>query len=236
LVERLAQWYDESFPVVLIDDKHQRADIPWVGVDNRVGALSAVRHLLRLGHRKIAHIQGPPHYACSQERAQGYQEALAEAGLGVAADFVVRGDFQVASGRACASALLSLDERPSAIFAANDHMAWGVLELAEERGLRVPEDIAVVGFDDTPPSQHKHPPLTTVRQPFQVMGQRAAELLLWLVDVQHNGGEKRQKDMPLLHPPLPLPGYNAPLHIQLDTSLVVRQSCGAGRFASVVDR
>jgi LacI family transcriptional regulator len=236
MIERLAQWYDAGFPVVLIDDQHQRPDMPCVGVDNRVGAAAAVRHLLHLGYRQIAHIQGPPQYQCSQERYEGYQQALAEAGLTINPAHVLQGDFQVASGRACASQVLSLTERPSAIFAANDHMAWGVLEYAEEQGLRIPEDVAVVGFDDTPPSRHKHPPLTTIRQPFQEMGQRAAELLLWLVDQPHNEGEKRFGPLRPLEPPLLLPGYNAPLHIQLETSLVIRQSCGARRLAPVADQ
>ncbi len=236
LVERLAQWYDERFPVVLIDDQHKRSDLPCVSVDNRLGACTAVRHLLRLGHRQIAHIQGPAQYQCTLERYEGYQQALAEAGVPVNPAFVLQGDFQVASGRDCAHRLLSQAERPSAIFVANDHMAWGVLEYAEERGLRVPEDVAVVGFDDTPPSRDKHPPLTTVSQPFQEMGQRATELLLWLVDLPHNEGEKRRKMLLPLEPPMPLPGYNVPLHIQLETSLSVRQSCGARRLASVADR
>ncbi len=235
MIERLAQWYDESFPVILIDDQHQPSEIPCVRVDNRLGALSAVRHLLRLGHRRIAHIQGPPHYQCSQERFAGYRQALEEAGLAVNPDWVVQGDFQVASGRACTGQLLAQTERPSAIFAANDHMAWGVLEYAEEHRLRVPEDIAVVGFDDTPPSRHKHPPLTTVRQPFQEMGQRAAELLLWLVDLPRSAGEQRLRPRRPLEPPLLLPGYNAPLHIQLETSLAIRHSCGVGHVAPVAE-
>ncbi|HEY7347146.1 MAG TPA: LacI family DNA-binding transcriptional regulator [Ktedonobacterales bacterium] len=232
-VERLTQWAEGNFPVVLIDDQHVPANTPWVGVDNRMGAAAAVRHLIGLGHRRIAHIRGPLQYQCSQERYQGYQQAMVEAGLALDPAFVLQGDFQVASGHACASTLLTLAERPSAIFAANDHMAWGVLEFAGAHGLRVPEDIAVVGFDDTPPSQYKHPPLTTVRQPFQEMGQRAAELLLWLIDLPHNGGEERRKTLLSLEPPLPFPGYNAPLHIQLKTSLIIRQSCGAQQLASI---
>ncbi|HEY7124855.1 MAG TPA: LacI family DNA-binding transcriptional regulator [Ktedonobacterales bacterium] len=235
LVERLAHWYDESFPVVLIDDQHKRSDLPCISVDNRLGAFTAVCHLLRLGHRKIAHIQGPAQYQCTLERYEGYQQAMAEAGVPVNPAYVLQGDFQVASGRECAHQLLSQTNRPSAIFVANDHMAWGVLEYAEERGLRIPEDVAVVGFDDTPPSRDKHPPLTTVSQPFQEMGKRAAELLLWLVDLPHNEGEKRHKTLLPLEPPMPLPGYNVPLHIQLETSLAVRQSCGARRLASVAD-
>jgi LacI family transcriptional regulator len=231
-VERLAEWYGEGFPVVLIDDQHLPADLPWIGVDNRRGALAAVRHLISLGHRRIAYIQGPPQHQCSQERYEGYRQALAEAGLALNPAFVAQGDFMVASGHTCASELLTLDgERPTAIFAANDHMAWGVLEFAQEYGLCVPEDIAVVGFDDTPPSQYKHPPLTTVHQPFQEMGKRAAELLLWLINLPRNGGDERRRP-PSLEPPLPLRGYTPPLHLQLETSLVVRQSCGAHQLTA----
>ncbi len=232
-LERLAQWYDEGFPVVLIDDQHMPANVPWIGVDNRKGALAAVRHLMSLGHRKIAYIQGPPHYQCTRERYEGYRQAIAEAGLALNPAFVAQGDFQVGGGFACASELLTLpDERPTAIFAANDHMAWGVLEFAQEYGLCVPEDLAVVGFDDTPPSRYKHPPLTTVCQPFQDMGKRAAELLLWLIDLPRSNGDRRRKPA-ALEPPVSLRGYTPPLHMQLETSLVIRQSCGAHQLASM---
>ncbi|HLW03476.1 MAG TPA: LacI family DNA-binding transcriptional regulator [Ktedonobacterales bacterium] len=235
-VERLAQWYDEGFPVVLIDDQHVPSDTPGISVDNRRGALAAVRHLMGLGHRRIAYMQGPLQYQCSQERYEGYQQAIAEAGLSMNPAYVVEGDFSVASGFTCASELMTLDgERPTAIFAANDHMAWGVLEFAQEYGLSVPEDIAVVGFDDTPPSQYKQPPLTTVRQPFQEMGKRAAELLLWLIDLSRNSADERRRP-PAFAPPSPIRGYTPPLHIQLETSLVVRQSCGAHQVTSINSR
>ncbi len=230
-VDRLAQCYDEGFPVVLIDDQHLLADIPWIGVDNRKGALTAVRHLVSLGHKRIAHIQGPAQYQCSQERYEGYRQGLAEAGLAFNPALVVQGDFMVASGHACASELLTLEERPSAIFSANDHMAWGVLEFAEEYGLCVPEDVALVGFDDTPPSRYKQPPLTTVRQPFQEMGKRAAELLLWLIDLPRNGSDEHRRL--LSEPPLPIRGYTPPLNIQMETSLVIRQSCGAHQLTAI---
>jgi LacI family transcriptional regulator len=233
-VERLAQWYGEGFPVVLIDDQHVPSDTPGICVDNRRGALAAMRHLLRLGHRKIAYMQGPPEYQCSKERYEGYQQAIAEAGMALNPAHVVVGDFSVASGFKCASELLTLEgERPTAIFAANDHMAWGVLEFAQEYGLSVPEDIAVVGFDDTPPSQYKQPPLTTVRQPFQEMGKRAAELLLWLIDLPRPDADERRNSSTFAPPSL-IRGYTPPLHIQLETSLVVRQSCGAHRFTPII--
>lgn len=226
---RLQQLHEEGTPVVVIDDQHLPANLPWVGADNRLGAYHAVRHLINLGHRRIAHIQGPSSYQCSHERYQGYAQALLEAGLMPDPKLIVQGDFEIASGRACARQLLALEERPTAIFAANDNMAWGVLEVAEDARLRVPDDLAVVGFDDTVPSSHKRPPLTTVRQPFQEMGQRAAEVLLWLVDSPRpvaNGWPTP----PSLKVPVPAPVPLDPVRIQLPTSLIVRQSCGADRL------
>lgn len=229
--QRLEHLYAEGFPIVLIDDQRSPPDVPWVGVDNRMGAYGAVRYLLELGHKKIAHIKGPATYQCSLERYEGYQQALTEAGIAPQPDYVVQGDFLVASGLTAAYSLFALPEPPSAIFAANDHMAWGVLEAAEECGLRVPEDLSVVGFDDMVPSAHKQPPLTTVSQPFYEIGLRAAELLLWLVEVRGTApGEGPGAGMPFsmpLRPPVP----RELLRIQAETSLVVRQSCSAYRVA-----
>ncbi len=229
--QRLTQLYEQGFPVVLIDDQGLPTAAPWVGVDNRTGASAAVRHLISLGHQRIAHIQGPAIYQCSLDRAQGYQQALAEANLSPNSALILQGDFTIASGRACAETLFTMPERPTAIFAANDHMAWGILEVAEERGLRVPEDVAVVGFDDTAPSIHKRPPLTTVRQPFHAMGQRAGELLLWLVDSLRLLAGNWQQTLAQNKPPLLSLAYNEPIRIQLETELIVRESCGAHRLA-----
>ncbi len=234
--ERLAQLYAHGFPVVVIDDQHLPPSAPWVGVDNRTGAYMAVRYLLDLGHRRIAHIKGPAAYQCSLDRYQGYQQALTEAGIAPNPAYAVQGDFLVAGGHAAANALFALSERPSAIFAANDHMAWGVLEAAEEWGLRVPQDVAVVGFDDMTPSAHKRPPLTTVSQPFYEIGLRAAELLLWLVDVR--GGMSGEwpgawaSSSAAASSPVP----NEPLRLLSSTSLVVRQSCSAYRARSVSEQ
>src|SRR5262249_36203318 len=125
---------------------------------------------------------GPASYQCSQERYQGYCQALIENGITPDSSLVVQGDFEVSGGHTAAHMLFSTGQRPTAIFAANDHMAWGVLEVAEDMGLRVPEDVALVGFDDMMTSAHKRPPLTTVSQPFHQMGLRAAELLLGLLE------------------------------------------------------
>lgn len=228
--QRLTQLHEQGFPVVMIDDQGLPTSAPWVGADNRSGAYMAVRHLISLGHRRIAHIQGPLRWQCSHDRYQGYCQALAEAGLAPDPTLVVQGDFEPPSGRACARQLFSMEERPTAIFSGNDNMAWEVLEVAEEFGLRVPDDVAVVGFDDTAPSAHKRPPLTTVRQPFDEMGKRAAELLLWLLESPRPFAAGWHGSASFVRPPLSLPTYNEPIRIQLPTSLVVRQSCGAERL------
>ena len=230
--ERLTQLYEQGFPMVMIDDQGLPTSIPWVGADNRTGAYQAVRHLISLGYQRIAHIKGPASYQCSQERYEGYCRALLEAGLTPDPALVVQGTFEIASGRAAAQTLFTLAERPSAVFAANDDMAWGVLEMAEQFGLRVPEDVALVGFDDMEPSVHKRPPLTTVKQPFHEMGRRAAELLLWRVEkprpLNTYPGMASYTPMPLIPS-----AYNEPIRVLLETNLIVRESCGVKHLTSV---
>jgi LacI family transcriptional regulator len=222
----LTQLHDQGFPVVLIDDQGLPTSAPWVGADNRIGAYQAVRHLIDLGHRRIAHIKGPASYQCSQERYQGYCQALTEAGLHPDPTLVVQGDFEIGSGRVAARQFFSQADRPTAIFAANDHMAWGVLEVAENLTLRVPEDVAVVGFDDMPTSVHKRPSLTTVSQPFHHMGVRAAELLLGLLESPRPVPMYTGTPSYLKSSFFPS-AYAEPMRILLETKLVVRESCGA---------
>ena len=229
--QKLVHLYEQGIPVVLIDDQHLPPNAPWVWVDNHRGAYEAVRYLLELGHRRIAHIKGPGAYQCSIDRYHGYEQALIEAGITPRSDYVIQGDFLVASGRAAANTLFASQERPSAIFAANDHMAWGVLEAAEAWGLRVPEELSVIGFDDMAPSAHKRPPLTTVSQPFHEIGKRAAELLLWQIEARRAAITSGwPEDKPAFPPPFS-PNANAPLRVQLATSLVVRQSCSQYQVA-----
>ncbi|HLI91313.1 MAG TPA: LacI family DNA-binding transcriptional regulator [Ktedonobacteraceae bacterium] len=241
----IARLHSYGFPVVIVDDEDPPASAPWVGVDNRGGAYAAVRHLLRLGHRRIAHIQGPMRRHCSRERYQGYLQALEEEGIALDPALVVEGEFTTASGRAAACKLFSLpkEQRPTAIFAGNDGTAYGVLAAAEEHGLRVPGDIALVGFDDVATSAHVRPALTTVRQPFYEMGQLGAELLLSMLDntlyvpEQYLSPEQRSQ---LSRAALVSSSseraaarngnacnHVEPVHIQLATSLVVRASCGS---------
>jgi LacI family transcriptional regulator len=217
----LGKMYEQGFPVVTIDDQEAQTT-PCIGVDNVNGAYMAVRHLIRLGHRRIAHIKGPARYLVSQDRYQGYCQALQEAGIMLDSDLVLEGDFMPPSGRACAHQLFALppDKRPTAIFAAADQMAYGVLAAAEECGVAIPQDLALVGFDDDAPSVHIHPALTTVRQPYFEMGQRAIELLLSMLD-----SLSREKQV--------LNSSARPVRLLLPTSLIVRESCGMSRRSSV---
>lgn len=231
--KHLAKLHSLDFPVVLIDDQSKLPEnTPWIHVDNRLGAYEATRHLIRLGHRRIAHIQGPHRYQVSHDRYKGYCDALHEAGIELDADLVLEGDFEPPSGRACANALIDLprDKRPTAIFAGSDYMAYGAISASEQRGLKVPEDIAVVGFDDNPASAHMEPALTTVRQPFYEMGRRASEMLMSLVDAPRpvSGLNRNGRVSEVLSP-----AFSESIHIKMPTSLIVRASCGASQHATM---
>jgi LacI family transcriptional regulator len=221
----VARLYEQGFPVVMLDDQEMPPEVPWVGADNRGGALAATRHLIQLGHRRIAHIQGPMHYLCSRERYEGFCEGMQEAGLPIDPAWIIEGDFTETGGKVTARLLFSLPEerRPTAIFAANDSTAYGVLKVASEYDIDIPTDVALVGFDDLSPSAHTRPALTTIVQPFYEMGQRGAALLLSLV-------EKTAAVPPTsLYPHQRRTGEDdaPPVRIQLPTHLVVRESCGA---------
>ena len=231
--KHLVELHSRDFPVVLIDDQGiPPKGAPWISVDNRLGAYEATRHLIRLGHRRIAHIQGPLKYQVSHDRYQGYCDALNEAGISLDSTLVLEGDFMPPSGRTCANVLFDLpfEQHPTAIFAGSDYMAYCAISAAEQRGLRVPEDIAVVGFDDNPTSAHMEPALTTVRQPFYEMGRRASEILLTLVDTPRlvNGLNHNSRASGV-----PTSIFDEPICIKMPTSLIVRASCGASRRIKV---
>jgi LacI family transcriptional regulator, repressor for deo operon, udp, cdd, tsx, nupC, and nupG len=152
-----------------------------VGVDNAAAAETAVHHLLELGHRRIAHIAGGRRNALTAERCAGYRRALRSFRLVPVAELVSYGDYSIESGARAASALLDLARPPTAIFAANDDMAIGAMNEAKARGLLVPSDISVVGFDDIPFAASYDPPLTTVHQPFFDMGTAAMDTLYELL-------------------------------------------------------
>ncbi len=173
------QLESRSIPFVVVDTEgEQPAGVPTVGSNNWSGGLSATRHLLALGHRRVAIVSGPSDVLCSRARIDGYRSAHDEAGVEVDPTLVRYGDFYVPGGYEHGKALLSRPDRPTAIFAGSDMQALGVLRAARELGLRVPEDLSVVGYDDLPLAGWIGPELTTVHQPLHEMAGTATRMLL----------------------------------------------------------
>jgi LacI family transcriptional regulator len=177
-LDYIADLYERGLPVVLIDDRGHQPGFPSVGTTNRAGGEAAARHLLELGRRRPLVITGTEEFGCTQERLAGFTEAYAAAGLPLDPRLVVEGDFTFDSGRLAAKKLTEAGLDFDAIFAHNDLSAGGALQAIREAGRRVPEDVAVVGFDDIPYAAHTEPPLTTVHQPMREMGQAAARMLM----------------------------------------------------------
>ena len=168
-----------SIPIVVVDPVGGAAfEVPTVGATNWAGGRAATEHLTGLGHRRIAVITGPRTLLCSRARLDGYRTALEEAGIAGDESLIRQGDFMHESGFAAGAELLALADPPTAIFASNDTMALGVFEAARRRGLRIPEDLSVIGFDDLPEARWSPPPLTTIRQPLAEMGALAARTAL----------------------------------------------------------
>lgn len=167
-------------------------DLPSMAVNNRGGAIAAVRHLVEIGRKRVAHISGPAGNLEAEARLAGYAEAAAGAGLTVD---VADGDFTQASGYRAMSGLIAGAHRPDAVFVANDAMAIGALLAIQERGLRCPEDIAVVGFDDVPMAELVRPALTTLRVDIAGIGRRALDRLV----VQIRAGQDKTLDTAVLH-------------------------------------
>lgn len=177
-------------PCVLVNFEARPVALPVVAVENRQGARLAVQHLLSLGHRRIAFIAGSPYTGQSAERQAAYAQALQEAGIAADPSLIVPGRFVQTGGHAAALQLLDLPEPPTAIFAANDEMAFGAIDAIHSRGLRVPDDISVAGFDDIAASSFIHPPLTTVRQPLAELSACAVQTLMNLIEGQTVHGHK----------------------------------------------
>jgi len=180
---QLEQLREPGIPLVVVDPVNPPpADLPSVGATNWAGGLAASEHLLALGHRRIGAIGGPGDYLCSRARIDGYRSALERAGVPFDPALVRHGDFEHEGGFARGGELLGLAHPPTAIFAGSDQQAFGVYEAARQRGLRIPQDLSVVGFDDLPVSRWVSPPLTTVRQPLAEMGRAAAQMLGDLIE------------------------------------------------------
>jgi LacI family transcriptional regulator len=182
---------EEDVPLVVVDP----ADIPSphvvsVGATNWAGGLAATEHLIGLGHRRIAAIGGTPTLLCSRARIDGYRAAHDHHGIPADPNLVRHGDFHHEGGFVAALELLGLEDPPTAFFAGSDQQAFGVIQAARVRGLRVPDDVSVVGFDDLPVARWASPPLTTVVQPLAEMGRTAARMLLRMIAGQPLGSRR----------------------------------------------
>ncbi|HLJ66857.1 MAG TPA: LacI family DNA-binding transcriptional regulator [Chloroflexota bacterium] len=181
----LIQLREQGYHFVIIDPMVPLDEsLPVVSAAHWQGARMATEHLIALGHRRIGVITGHPTWVASIERLAGFQAAMASAGLRVQPELIYHGDWYVEAGVAGANYLLDLPDPPTAIFAFNDNMAIGVMQVARQRGLRLPRDLSVVGVDDIDMAACLTPPLTTVRQPLLEMGRVAAGLLWRLIQGQ----------------------------------------------------
>jgi LacI family transcriptional regulator len=205
LILRLAQ---ENIPLVMQGRPAHVANVSYVDVDNVTAAHMAVSHLLGLGYQRVGTITGPLDTTVGLDRLEGYRKALTERGMEVDDNLIVEADFTEVSGYQALQRLLPA--RPRAVFVASDTMALGAMRAIREAGLKVPNDVAIVGFDDLPPAIMIEPPLTTVRQPVHQLGMTAVATLL---DIIENGVEPTRR-------------------IILNTELIVRDSCGASQRAS----
>ena len=200
--EYLVSLRQRHFPYVLIDHQGIGDVESAASAANWQGGYEATKYLLELGHRRIGFITGTMDLGCSRDRLDGYQAALCEGNVAIDPQLIHEGDFLQPTGFTAAQSLLALPERPTAIFASNDVMAFGVMEAVRDRGLRIPEDISIIGFDNIPQALQVSPQLTTVQQPLADMGREATRMLVALIQ----------------DPECP---YQ---HVELPTSLIVRAS------------
>ncbi|TXN32533.1 LacI family transcriptional regulator [Lacisediminihabitans profunda] len=185
-IDHKRQLATRNIPFVVLDPAGDPdPDVASVGSANWAGGLAATRHLVELGHRRIAMVSGPLAMLCSRARLSGYRAALEEAGIPIDPTLVDAGEFHYEDGVAAGTRLLSRADRPTAIFAGNDLQAFGVYEAARMLGLVVPDDVSVVGYDDVPSASWMGPKLTTVHQPLIEMAEQATRLVLALRDDPH---------------------------------------------------
>ncbi|MFN3981102.1 MAG: LacI family DNA-binding transcriptional regulator, partial [Caldilinea sp.] len=175
-----AATYRTASPLVAIDPYQATTKFPAVIATNYQGVLEAMAYLVSLGHRRIGFIAGRSDLESARRRLEGYLAGLAQAGIAVDPEIIVTGDYTRTTGAGCAEQLLSLETPPTAIMASSDETAFGVYDAAARRGVRIPDDLSVIGFDNTLESLSVNPPLTTVDQSIEQMGKLAAELVLKL--------------------------------------------------------
>jgi DNA-binding LacI/PurR family transcriptional regulator len=192
-------------PLVLIGRHPYFLNVLSVDTENREGAREAVAHLVSLGHRRVGVINGQLQMEAAQARRDGYKQALLEAGIAIEPELMVEGFYTEPGAHQAMLKLLDLEQPPTAVFAASDGMAVGALRAIHDRGKRVPDDIALIGYDDLPLAAYTSPPLTSVHQPISDMGAHAVRVLVELIR-----------------------GQSSATSVRLPARLVVRESCGGG--------
>jgi DNA-binding LacI/PurR family transcriptional regulator len=184
------QWAQESgIPAVVVGSTPPDTPLPCVDVDDGAAIYQAVRWLIELGHRRIGHIAGPQTQWSGKRRLQAYHHAMRDAGIEVKPDWIAEGIYTPPSGKEAMERLLQVSPPLTAVVCGNDWMAMGAMEAIYQKGLRVPEDISIIGFDDIDTAQWVTPPLTTMRQPTRQIGAKAAELLINQIETGKRGNE-----------------------------------------------
>src|SRR5215207_2345616 len=209
MVTPTATQFATHAPLVIIDPNNETPDYTAIIATNQEGAVAAMNYLTDFGHRRIGHIAGEMKLVSANQRLQGYKDGLAAAGLPLDEDLIETGDYTTETAVICARRLLSLPDRPTAIFAANDMSAMGVYQVAGELGLQIPGDLSVVGFDNLRESASLKPPLTTIDQSIEQMGTIATEMLVKLVKGELLSENTANEDKLCIVP----------------TRLVIRESC-----------
>lgn len=177
------QWAQQAdIPAVVVGSTFPDSNLPCVDVDDSAAIYQAVQWLIDLGHRRIGHLAGPQTHWSARRRLQAYHQAMQDAGIAVEPTWVVEGRYTPPSGKEAMERLLEVTPMLTAVVCGNDWMAMGAMETIYQRGLRVPDDISIVGFDDIDTAQWVTPPLTTLRQPMRQIGAKAAELLLHQIE------------------------------------------------------
>jgi len=202
-----------DYPVLTIGTFTTKVPLHSVVADNQAGAYQAVTHLLKLGHRNIGFINGPAATRSSHSKMEGFKQALSDFGLDIRDAWITSSEFKIESGYELAKQLISLKNRPTALFAADDPIAIGVIKGLQDHGLSVPEEMAVVGFGNSPTGKYISPSLTTIDVFQRKLGNHGARRLMELIQQRRNGVAKEDIDT---------------YRLVFSTRLVVRDSCGAG--------
>jgi LacI family transcriptional regulator len=180
----------KNIPIVVLNREINEKSVVNILCEEKTGAYNAVKYLIENGHRDIAIIEGKEGFKSTVDRKDGFLKALIESKILINNDYIVSGEYDIESGYSAMNKLLKLKKKPTAVFCSNDDMAVGAIKAIYEKGLKVPDDISVVGFDDSEFCRYIIPALTTVRKPIKDVSQKGAEILMNMIENDENSGEK----------------------------------------------